>query len=389
MFSGPLSRLDFGIRSIKTVIELHDFARHLFFDPTFELEPEPIDLWQPMRSSRPDRLTWQIYDYCAAVTRLYTAYSTFIEDLVSAYLRMLPSLFDQYELLPPSVRTQHRVGSAQILLKIGKSGPFRHLREDDVFRVVGDAVGGHKPYSLFEKAFFVENQRQNYRLDALARVLGSLGIQNLGGAVSSHNAMRDFLERARGGSTTFEAELSRFVQLRNEAAHTEVEQIVATEELKTIADFVWTLCTILAEILESEVVARRFALGQLPVVGTVKEVYRKGFVVVVYARPTHIGIGDQVALVTKRKLTPGHITSIQDFGRGLDAVDPAEGQEVGLGLDRQCGLGYTLARVPKPSEYATYQTAASEKRAEEPSDVIEGEDVVEGSPSGGDEIGEG
>jgi hypothetical protein len=292
-------------------------------------------------------------------------------------------------LLPPSVRTQHRVGSAQILLKIGKSGPFRHFREDDVFQVVGDAVGGHQPYSLFEKAFFVENQRQNYRLDALARVLGSLGIQNLGGAAASHNAMRDFLERARGGSTTFEAELSRFVQLRNEAAHTEVEQIVATEELKTIADFVWTLCTILAEILESEVVARRFALGQLPVVGTVTEVCRKGFVVVVYARPTHICVGDQVALVTKRKLTLGHITSMQDFGRGLDAIDPAEGQEVGLGLDRQCGLGHTLARVPKASEYATYQAAASEQRAEEPSDVIEGEDVVGGSPGGDDEIGEG
>jgi hypothetical protein len=285
---------------------------------------------------------------------------------------MLPSLYTSYPSLPPCVRTQHRIGTAQILLKLGKAGPFRRLQESEVVRVVSNALAGREPYSFLERAFFVENQRQNYRLDVLARLLGSLGIRDLGTRIPTHEAMKDFLERKRGGSSTFESELARFVQLRNEAAHTEVEEVIAGDELQTLADFVWALCTAVAEIVATEVVTRRVALGQAPPIGIVAEVYRNGFVAVVRARPARLRIGDQIAVISKRKLVLSRITSIQDFGRDVEAIDTAEGQEVGLGLDRKCAVGHTLAKVPLPAEHQVDVTEGPGVGGEE-GDVAEAE----------------
>lgn len=351
MFSGPIKRLETAVNSAKAAVSMHDFTRRLYFQGPPPQGSDQRDQWEPVRGTGLDRLTWQIYDYCAAITRLYTAYSIFVEDVALTYLRMLPSLYTSYPSLPACVRTQHRIGAAQILLKLGKAGPFRRLQESEIVRVVSNALAGSEPYTFLERAFFVENQRQNYRLGALVRLLGSLGIRDLGARIATHEAMKDFLERQRGGSSTFESELARFVQLRNEAAHTEVEEVIAGDELKTLADFVWALCTAVAEILTTEVVTRKVALGQVPAIGTVAEVYRNGFVAVVRARPTRLGVGDQIAMISKRRLVLSRITSIQDFGKDVEAIDATEGQEVGLGLDRKCAVGNTLAKVPLPAEH--------------------------------------
>jgi hypothetical protein len=149
------------------------------------------------------------------------------------------------------------------------------------------------------------------------------------------------------------------------------------------------LCAILAEILETEVVTRRFALGHLATVGTVANVYKKGFVVVVNAKPTQVRIGDQVAIVSKRKLVLSHIVSIQDFDKDVDAIVPEEGQEIGLGLDRRCGLGYTLAKVTPLSEYEIDLTPAPEPCAEEPTDETESDSLFDGVQNGSGQVGDG
>jgi hypothetical protein len=377
MFSGPIKRLEAAINSAKAAVSMHDFTRNLYFQGPPSQSSGQRDLWEPVRNAGLDRLTWQIYDYCAAITRLYTAYSIFVEDIALTYLRILPSLYTSYPSLPACVRMQHRIGAAQILLKLGKAGPFRSLHESEIVRVVSNAVGGREPYSFLERAFFVENQRQNYRLDALARLLGSLGIRNLGTRISTHQAMKDFLERKRGGSGTFESELARFVQLRNEAAHTEVEEVIAGEELQALADFVWALCTALAEIVTTEVVTRRVALGQIASIGTVAEVYRNGFVAVIRANPSRLRVGDQVAIISKKKLLLSRLTSIQDFGKDVEAIDATEGQEVGLGLDRKCAVGYTLAKVLLPAEHQVNITELPEVGGGE-GDAAEAESETDG-----------
>src|SRR5437868_2917329 len=82
----------------------------------------------------PAKLDWQIYDHCAALTRLYAAYERYVGELVSEYVRLLPKIYVKYSELPPEITNQHRVGVGQILLKIGEKGPYKNLEEQVVVR---------------------------------------------------------------------------------------------------------------------------------------------------------------------------------------------------------------------------------------------------------------
>src|SRR5262245_17464321 len=129
MFLGLLEKVRREIRLIKDVVAFHDRVRN---DLAAEERSGDQDVLTRLRSQQPNRPAWQIYDHCAALTRLYAVYATFVDELVGEYLALLPKLYGEYEELPQAVLRQHRNGTAQILLKLGDSGPYRDLRESDV-----------------------------------------------------------------------------------------------------------------------------------------------------------------------------------------------------------------------------------------------------------------
>src|SRR5205807_4397155 len=113
----------------------------------------------------PAKLDWQIYDHCAALTRLYAAYERYVGELVSEYVRLLPKIYVKYSELPPEITNQHRVGVGQILLKIGEKGPYKNLEEQVVVRELAAGLSGASEYTLLADAFFID--RQNLRFEML------------------------------------------------------------------------------------------------------------------------------------------------------------------------------------------------------------------------------
>jgi len=307
-------------------------------------EAAPVDSWGPLCAQHPGRAVWQIYDHCAALTRLYAVYSIFVEDVVSEYLRVLPQLYETYDQLPPPVLKQHRVGFGQILLRLGDAGPYRHLREGEIIEQLSHGLAGGRPYRLLRDAFFVE--RQNYRLEFLGRLLSYLGIENVGVRIAKHPAMRAFLQEQRGESTTLKGELSRFVQLRNEAAHSQVEEVIGADDFRLLADFVRIVCEILAEIVSWEVLQRRVTLGQLVVLGAVEHTYQKGSVAIVRMNPLQVAVGDQVVVLRDNRIIKlATVRSIQDNDVDRESVRATDGQELGIGLDTACRAGVVLAKL--------------------------------------------
>src|SRR5215472_3937881 len=124
MFSDLTERLRHEIRAIEDVATFADRVRE-WLGENKEASEAIMDLW----TAAPNRLVWQIYDHCAALTRLYAVYATFVEELATEYLGLLPTLYRQYDQLPEQILRQHRIGIAQILLKLGDAGPYRALRE--------------------------------------------------------------------------------------------------------------------------------------------------------------------------------------------------------------------------------------------------------------------
>jgi hypothetical protein len=359
MFAGLTERLRLDIQTIKDVVDLHDHARALFYpsaiSETASTGVDPVDSWARFRGRSPKRAEWQIYDHCAALTRLYAVYSIFIDDAISEFLRVLPQLYDRYDQLPPAVLKQHRVGFGQILLKLGEFGPYRHLREEEIIEQLSHGLAGKQPYVLLADAFFVD--RQNYRLEHLARLLGHMGIDNAGARIAAHPAMASYLERELGESASLDGELGRFVQLRNEAAHGQVGEVIGAEDFRLLADFIRTVCEIVGEIILRELLERRLALGQLALLGPVEHVYHEGTIAIVKMKAATVAVGEQVALIRNGRIVHlAVVRSIMEDDVSRDSIAGQDGQELGIGLDSVCKVGMLVAKtatesaIPEPQQ---------------------------------------
>src|SRR5690242_19599963 len=96
----------------------------------------------------PSKLDWQVYDHCAAVTRIYAAYERFVSDLVGEYIRMLPRLYATYAELPLTLTRQHRRGIGHILLKLGETGRYKNIEEEVIVTQLAEGLSGASSYTL-------------------------------------------------------------------------------------------------------------------------------------------------------------------------------------------------------------------------------------------------
>jgi hypothetical protein len=349
MFRTFVTRFETDVEALKRAIDVHEYARASYYETPIKELPGPCT-WTPTISRDPGKLEWQIYDFCAAITRTYVLFSVFVEDLAAAYLELLPTLYDDYRVLPLGVQKQHRVGSAQILLKLGENGPYESVREGDLLSTVADAVSGKTPYSLYPTAFFVESHRQNYRLEALARLFQALGVDNLNSKLTNHPHIRRYIRDVRNDSATVESELKNLIDLRNAAAHSDVSDVEAAEELHRIADFVMALGRALADILSAEANYRKYKLGHLGKLGSVTELHHGGFVVVLSANPVPVAEGDDVAIIGGSAATMARVEEIRRDNVQVAAALPTAGEEIGVRLSRRSRLGDVIAVAPQSAQ---------------------------------------
>ncbi len=239
------------------------------------------------------------------------------------------------------------------MLKLGDAGPYRHLRENDIILQLSRGVGGARPYTLLKDAFFVD--RQNYRSEVLSRLFGTLGLANVCSRIAKHPLMKAFLAERFGNAATFESELDGFVKLRNDAAHSPVEDIIATSQFLTMADFVLLACEILTEIVSRETLLCK--AGRQPGIqlGVVEHVYHAGNVAIVRMAAATLTVGDDIAMILDNRIRIAKVLSIQDHDLAVTSLTALEGQEVGVGIDKKCKVGEILRKATIESVVVTAQ----------------------------------
>ena len=371
MFSSFIARLRSEVETIKRVIETHDRVRTLVFplptatdfgrvgeSPASDIPiTQSIDAagtsdaaipgirLQPLdeiRRGAPSRLSWQVYDHCAAFTRLYAVYEEFVRDLVSEYLRLVPELYEKYDELPENMATQHRLGIAQILLKLGKEGPYKHLDETKIIGDLAHGLGGGLGYKLLRQAFLIDPQ--NYRHTVLVRLFGYLGIKDCWTWVERHPLVSAFMQRERDRNETAATILHTMVEYRNEAAHGNVTETVSVEELKSIADCILVICEALAQLATKQVVPRREKLGQATSVGDVIHTF-SNCRVGVRTRAGTVAVGDKLIVVQRHACYAVSVLSIQIDNTCHERLEVADNQEIGLGLTLSAKEGARLIRL--------------------------------------------
>lgn len=366
MFSGLLTRLQAEIRAMELVIDAHERVRQLAFsdNPTSDgarvvPSTECALVLREYLAPLPGRLDWQIYDHSAAISRLYAAYEGYVNQLVAAYVNMLPDLYRNASDLPENIAVNHRVGIGQILIKIGVNKQYREVEEATAIRALTAGLGSGTRYSLVPEAFLVD--RLNYRMDVLAKIFGSLDFENAGSQISSNVALQEFLRTTRGEANTAQGELESFVRYRNEASHGTPDQILAPEEIKKIGHFIHALAISLAEMVSDKVAKRHLEVGNSEAIGKISEVHHKGFVVIVQVKDASLRVGDELYIYDSQVCRRVMVQSLQIENADVEAIERGTTVEVGIRLSNRARHGAELRRLVLPAQEATTQRAPGER----------------------------
>jgi hypothetical protein len=394
MFAALSDRVAIAIDVVKMVLGTNDKIREVLLRPTFQAESRVEPPNETIRdllsavSTAPNRLDWQLYDYCASLTRLYAIFDSFLDEVIGDYLSVLPEIFDEYSKLPESLLRQHRLGVAQILSKLSKEGHYRHLSETDVITLIFQGLSGSKPYKLLVDAFFIDPQ--NYRLAVLVRLLSSLGISGAREKLIKHPRMVDFRNRERDEDYALEAELSDFVERRNEAAHSEVNSTVSSELINKFADLVKVLCVVIGDLLDQEIAQMRVQCQKSARIGSIYKIYKKRTVGLVRIEAiSRLTERDELLLVRKRKVIRTVPLEIQMNDIREQAVELSPGQTLGILFSTECNEGdevHLLRQPPAPrdqTELFVPETAVDEEAETLPEDAGEPSTLDDSEGDGG------
>lgn len=344
MFDEILKTVCLKISTVRSMIKINDRLRKIVFQDSSDIKqlkenPEFAALIEVI-SSKPE---WRIYDRCAVVTRLYAIYERFVEDLISDWLRLMPDLVPRYSDLGEKIQNTHREGIGRLLIDI-KKNKFKHLSVEKVVQGLSCGITDTGKYELLPDAFLLHEQ--NLRKEVLETVFKNAGIDEAWKWVINHKEIKYFVEEVRDSKNTAEGELKQLVDYRNEAAHGSTDQILGTQELLDLGDFVEALCKSLADLVTYNIILRQIDRGLVREIGKITEWFKKPQAGVAKVKEVTLTVEERVFLVLfNDELSycySAKIESIQLNDISQDGVEITSEAEVGLKFDRDARIGLTI-----------------------------------------------
>lgn len=344
MFRSRLSTLQENILAIESALSIHDALRAIIYDHDTS-DPDRASarskLVKVLPDNPPSTIQWRVFGHCAALVRLYAVYERFIVHVVSEWLGMLPKLYRDYQQLPEGVRRGHRQGIAEILPRLG-SDRYGHLSEETVVRGMYKGTTGQGAYDLPEDLFILDEQ--NLRKDTLERLFTRVGITNLWGTVCKNGEVQQFLTDVRGNENTAEAELRQFVDYRNDAAHGDVDEVLSTDEILKIAEFVKCLCKAVSGCVTRDFIRYHLNEGSAVIVGKIIRCFPER-VVGVEMKETSVSVDERLYVFRDSGCYSVNVKALEIEHVRHSRIDAPAGLKVGVELDQPAKQRSVLVRV--------------------------------------------
>ena len=345
MFQELLNTVKVDISTVRALIQTNERLRELVFgrgSVTRQKSDEDTELTVLMKGV-PGATEWRVYDCCAVVTRLYAIYERFVKNLVTDWIQLLPSIFPRYVDLEETIQNTHRTGVGRLLCDL-KKNRFENLSIDQVIRGLFHGVTGEEEYALLPDAFLLHEQ--NLWKGVLEKLLADAGIQKAWPWVEKHRAVKRFVEEVLANENTVEGELKELITYRNSAAHgADIENILGSNVLLELCDFVETLCQALAELVTYQVIERQKSIGQVREIGQITEWFKKPRAAVAKLEETTLSVGGSLFLVGEAYCQLATIESIRIDDVDQETVKTTSGMEVGLKFDVDAREGLRLYMV--------------------------------------------
>lgn len=344
MFQELLNTVNVKTSTVRALIQTNERLREIVFgrgSVTRQESDEDTELTRLIKGV-PGVTDWRVYDHCAVVTRLYAIYERFVENLITDWVRLLPSIFPRYVDLEETIQNTHRTGVGRLLCDL-KKNRFEHLSIDQVVQGLFRGVTGEEEYALLPDAFLLHEQ--NLRKGVLEQLLAGAGIQNAWAWVEKHRAVKHFLE-VRVSENTAEGELNELVTYRNEAAHGAViDNFLGSNALLELCEFIETLCQALAELVTYQVIEQQKSIGQVREIGRITEWFKKSRAAVAKVEETTLSVRGSLFLVGETYCQLATIESIRIDDVDQETVKTTSGMEVGFKFDVDAREGLRLYMV--------------------------------------------
>ncbi|NQE34896.1 MAE_28990/MAE_18760 family HEPN-like nuclease [Microcoleus asticus] len=340
MFEELIEKASVKISTVRAIIKTnHQLRRIVFRDSLNKQKLVEDDEFAALIDVIPSEKEWEIYDRSAVVTRLYAIYERFVEDLISDWLRLMPDLVPRYSDLGEKIQNTHREGIGRLLIDI-KKDRFQHLSVEEVVQGLSCGITDTGKYELLPDAFLLHEQ--NLRKEVLETVLKNAGIDEAWKWVINHKEIKYFVEEVRGSQNTAEGELKQLVDYRNKAAHGSTDEILGTQELLDLGDFVEALCKSLADLVTYNIILLQSDRGLVREIGKITEWFKKPQAGVAKVQEVTLTVEERVFLVlVNDELSycySAKVESIQLNDISHNQVEITSEEEVGLKFDRDARI---------------------------------------------------
>lgn len=166
------------------------------------------------------------FDYAAFAVALYASFEKFVENLITAYVRIEARRVD-YAALPKKLTDKHLAGTAELLWR-GRRGDSRYvgLSELSVIKNLFECLSGATPYALNEAVVIAHDA--NLRAGEVDALFGAVGIEQICDRACRADAIVAWYCAAQGletppqdgvKRTVLEERLKDIVERRNQVAH--------------------------------------------------------------------------------------------------------------------------------------------------------------------------
>jgi hypothetical protein len=291
-------------------------------------------------SEASDPTNWRVIDHCAAVTRSYALFESFVMEALREYLTFLSGAY-KMSALGPDFGVRYTRGIGKILQDQHKHR-YQALNIASVITGASEALADMDGYQIQAEALL--RTEQNLRMAELHRLFNDCGLAGLESWVGSHAAVQAFFAEQARLSDTASSELKQIVDYRNEAAHGDVDDVLGPDVLIEFTYFFEAMCRSLLDVIQYDIIRRAKELNRATVVGRISERLRDDIVVAKVSNAT-LTIGDKLYVFKKGLTMIAEVGSIQIDDKGVEAVTTVEEIEVGLRLGVRAKEGCELIRL--------------------------------------------
>jgi hypothetical protein len=307
------------------------------------------------------------FDYAAFVVALYASFEKFVENLITAYVRLEAGRLE-YAALPKRLTDKHLSGTAELLWR-GRRGDSRYvgLSELGVVKNLFECLSGAKPYELNEAVVIAHDA--NLRAGEVDALFGAVGIEQICDRACRADAMVAWYATVQGldappeegvKRTVLDERLKDIVERRNQVAHRggNPMNLLGGADMSEAVAFIESLATSIFGL----VVGRYFETHHAASAGRIELPLResdgpfKARTIVVVDKPAHrLFVGQPVFVVVgSTGARWGRIQSLR--------VDDTDVREVDANASTPTGVGVGLDfKFPKSVEAKLVALAADDE----------------------------